>query len=60
MCSHYQTLKDAELLLKKFGVPNKPAGGEYDMCRAAMATRFTRAGEEKRMIVILPEGAYGD
>ncbi|MFY4259590.1 hypothetical protein ACOTCG_18510 [Achromobacter xylosoxidans] len=31
MCSHYQTLKDAELLLKKFGAPNKPAGGEYDM-----------------------------
>lgn len=25
MCSHYQTLKDAELLLKKFGAPNKPA-----------------------------------
>ena len=22
MCSHYQTLKDAELLLKKFGAPN--------------------------------------
>lgn len=21
MCSHYQTLKDAELLLKKFGTP---------------------------------------
>ncbi|CUI81173.1 SOS response-associated peptidase [Achromobacter sp. 2789STDY5608628] len=31
MCSHYQTLKDAELLLKKFGAPNKPAGGKYDM-----------------------------
>ncbi|WP_241049227.1 hypothetical protein [Achromobacter xylosoxidans] len=28
MCSHYQTLKDAELLLKKFGAPNKPAGGK--------------------------------
>ncbi len=25
MCSHYQTLKDAELLLKKFGVREKPA-----------------------------------
>ena len=25
MCSHYQTLKDAELLLKKFGVRDKPA-----------------------------------
>ncbi|CAB3877655.1 hypothetical protein A9G00_26980 [Achromobacter xylosoxidans] len=24
-------LKDAELLLKKFGAPNKPAGGKYDM-----------------------------
>ena len=24
MCSHYQTLKDAELLLKKFGVREKP------------------------------------
>ncbi len=32
MCSHYQTLKDAELLLKKFGVPEKPkALGKYDM-----------------------------
>lgn len=32
MCSHYQTLKDAELLLKKFGVSKKPASlGTYDM-----------------------------
>ena len=31
MCSHYQTLKDAELLLKKFGAPNKPAGAKYEM-----------------------------
>lgn len=31
MCSHYQTLKDAELLLKKFGAPSKPAGAKYDM-----------------------------
>ncbi|WP_241130678.1 SOS response-associated peptidase [Achromobacter xylosoxidans] len=31
MCSHYQTLKDAELLLKKFGAPNKPASREYDI-----------------------------
>jgi len=31
MCSHYQTLKDAELLLKKFGVPQKPPTGKYDM-----------------------------
>ncbi|MPS81767.1 MAG: SOS response-associated peptidase [Achromobacter sp.] len=32
MCSHYQTLKDAELLLKKFGVPKKPGSlGVYDM-----------------------------
>ncbi|MNK95721.1 hypothetical protein D3C87_1159700 [compost metagenome] len=31
MCSHYQTLKDAELLLKKFGVPQKPALEKYDM-----------------------------
>lgn len=31
MCSHYQTLKDAELLLKKFGAPNKPTGGSYDV-----------------------------
>lgn len=32
MCSHYQTLKDAELLLKKFGVREKPAAvGKYDM-----------------------------
>ena len=31
MCSHYQTLKDAELLLKKFGVRDKPAAlGMYD------------------------------
>lgn len=32
MCSHYQTLKDAELLLKKFGVrDNTAALGKYDM-----------------------------
>lgn len=32
MCSHYQTLKDAELLLNKFGVREKPAAiGKYDM-----------------------------
>lgn len=31
MCSHYQTLKDAELLLKKFGAANKPTGWRYDM-----------------------------
>ncbi|MGE8657019.1 MAG: SOS response-associated peptidase [Achromobacter sp.] len=31
MCSRYQTQKDAELLLKKFGAPYKPAGGKYDM-----------------------------
>lgn len=31
MCSHYQTLKDAELLLKKFGAPNKPASDKYDV-----------------------------
>ncbi|MNX11329.1 hypothetical protein D3C86_410890 [compost metagenome] len=32
MCSHYQTLKDAELLLKKFGVRDKTAAiGKYDM-----------------------------
>ena len=32
MCSHYQTLKDAELLLKKFGVHEKPPTiARYDM-----------------------------
>ncbi len=31
MCSHYQTLKDAELLLKKFGVTRPGALGKYDM-----------------------------
>lgn len=31
MCSHYQTLKDAELLLKKFGAPQKPKIEKYDM-----------------------------
>ncbi|WP_241132042.1 SOS response-associated peptidase [Achromobacter xylosoxidans] len=31
MCSHYQTLRDAELLLKKSAAPNKPVGGKYDM-----------------------------
>lgn len=31
MYSHYQSLKDAELLLKNFGALNKPAGGTYDM-----------------------------
>jgi hypothetical protein len=35
MCSHYQSLKDTELPLQKFGAPNEPAGGKYDMCRAA-------------------------
>ncbi len=34
MCSHYQTLKDAEPLLKKFGAPNKPAGGKHDRSQA--------------------------
>ncbi|MCU6618009.1 SOS response-associated peptidase [Achromobacter mucicolens] len=31
MCSHYQTLKDAELLLKKFGVTRPGILGRYDM-----------------------------
>lgn len=31
MCSHYQTLKDAELLLKKFGVSSRPNGGKHDV-----------------------------
>ncbi|MNV16772.1 hypothetical protein D3C71_1075410 [compost metagenome] len=31
MCSHYQTLKDADLLLTKFGVSQKPAVEKYDM-----------------------------
>ncbi len=31
MCSHYQTLKDAELLLKKFGVTRPGVLGTYDM-----------------------------
>ncbi|KAG1452459.1 hypothetical protein G6F57_015930 [Rhizopus arrhizus] len=32
MCSHYQTLKDADLLLRKFGVRKVPAAiGKYDM-----------------------------
>jgi putative SOS response-associated peptidase YedK len=32
MCSHYQTLKDAELLLKKFGTRDQRAAvGKYDM-----------------------------
>lgn len=31
MCSHYQTLKDAELLLKKFGVTRPGVVGKYDM-----------------------------
>lgn len=31
MCSYYQTLKDAELLLARFGVRDKPQGGKYDM-----------------------------
>lgn len=52
MCSHYQPLKDAELLLKKFGAPNRPGGSKYNMCRAAGCYQFSRAGEEKRMIVI--------
>jgi len=32
MCSHYQTLKDAEMLLKKFGVTRPGVLGKYDMC----------------------------
>lgn len=31
MCSHYQTLKDAELLLKKFGVTRPGELGKYNM-----------------------------
>lgn len=31
ICSHYQTLKDAELLLKKFGVTRPGVLGAYDM-----------------------------
>lgn len=31
MCSHYQTLKNAELLLKKFGVTRPGVLGKYDM-----------------------------
>lgn len=31
MCSYYQALKEAEALLKRFGPPNKRAGGKYDM-----------------------------
>ncbi|MOA62186.1 hypothetical protein D3C78_1875300 [compost metagenome] len=31
MCSHYQTLKDAELLLKKFGASKPAPIGKYDM-----------------------------
>lgn len=31
MCSHYQTLKDAKLLLKKFGVTRPGVLGTYDM-----------------------------
>lgn len=31
MCSHYQTLKDAELLLKIFGVTKPGMLGKYDM-----------------------------
>ncbi|MGN3705379.1 SOS response-associated peptidase [Achromobacter xylosoxidans] len=31
MCSHYQTLKDAELLLRRFGAQKPAAIGKYDM-----------------------------
>lgn len=31
MCSHYQTLKDAELLLEKFGATRSAAPAKYDM-----------------------------
>ncbi len=31
MCSHYQTLKDAELLLQRFGARTAPPAGKYDM-----------------------------
>ncbi|PPA73823.1 DUF159 family protein [Achromobacter spanius] len=31
MCSHYQTLKDAELLLKKFGASKPAPLGKYDV-----------------------------
>ncbi|WP_088155628.1 SOS response-associated peptidase family protein [Achromobacter xylosoxidans] len=30
MCSHYQTLEDAEYLLKKFGAPEKPKAMDKD------------------------------
>ncbi|WP_459668831.1 hypothetical protein [Achromobacter xylosoxidans] len=46
MCSHYQTLKDAELLLKKFGAPNRPGGSKYNMYRDAGGYQLSRAGDE--------------
>src|SRR3546814_17958469 len=49
MCSHYQTLKDAELLLKKFGVPKKPGSlGVYDMWPRRQGL-FVRRSEERRV-----------
>ncbi|MFY1991339.1 hypothetical protein ACOTCR_18875 [Achromobacter xylosoxidans] len=60
MCSHYQSLKDTELPLQKFGAPNEPAGGKYDMCRAAGGYQVPPGRRGKRMIVILPENAYGE
>lgn len=46
MCSHYQTLKDAELLLKKFGAPNKPArrSGWSSSCPRGLRRLAHRAG----------------
>ncbi|MDG9966921.1 hypothetical protein N7638_02645 [Achromobacter mucicolens] len=55
MCSHYQTLKDAELLLKKFGAPNKPAGGKYEMWPRCPDLSIWRAVEHDTGDEAVPE-----
>lgn len=55
MCSHYQTLKDAELLLKKFGAHHKPAGGEYDMWPGYLGVFVRRPPEHDAGDEAVPE-----
>lgn len=55
MCSHYQALKDAELLLKKFGAPNKPAGAKYDMWPRYAGVFICRSVEHDAADEALPE-----
>lgn len=64
MCSHYQTLKDAELLLKKFGVTRPGVLGKYDMGPRYQGVFVRRppehdAGDEAVPSIEAVEGRWG-